>query len=195
MGPISTMLADDQLGLAAVNASLRSTGPPVDPDKPSAVFRPVSSHDHFQSGTGLPTSPGLGRLNFAMARRRVCHEGVEQLLCCPSDLVHGSLESNLVCLGRSCKATQLADELQRRCSDFVLCRWRSEVMESLDRTTHDNPRLLPRTTCQSLTASPSDLQRVLDAGHGMPSEPDRVAVKFDRDAAVSPNTAVLTGEI
>src|SRR6516162_11476873 len=80
-----------------------------------------------------------------MARWRIGHERIEQLACRCGHPVDGAVESNLVCLGRPSKATQLADELQRRCPNFVLCRWRFEVMKRLDITTHAHPRLIPGT--------------------------------------------------
>jgi hypothetical protein len=84
--------------------------------------------------------PSFCRLCYAVAAWSVGYEGVEQLLCCLGNLVHSSLEGDLVRLGGPSKATQLAYKLQRRCPDFVLCRWWFEVMEGFDRTTHNNPR-------------------------------------------------------
>ena len=40
-----------------------------------------------------------------------------------------------------------------------------------------------------------DRPRAVDAGHGTSSEPDRVFVELDRDPAVPPNTAALTGDV
>src|SRR5215472_2207868 len=44
-------------------------------------------------------------------------------------------------------------------------------------------------------ATPSDLQRTFDAGHGMASEPDRVGVELDRDPTVPPDTAALASHV
>src|SRR6516165_12102521 len=79
---------------------------------------------------------GLGRFHFAIAGWGIGHERVKQLACCAGHLVDGAIESNLVCLGGPCKTTQLADELQRRSPDFLLCRRRSEVMKRLDIAAH-----------------------------------------------------------
>src|SRR5271163_5174476 len=62
-------------------------------------------------------------------------------MCRRGHLLHGSVECALVRLGGTSKATQLADELYGRCPNFLLCRGRFEIMERLDITAHDDPRL------------------------------------------------------
>src|SRR5215467_9716806 len=130
MGSFSIVSPHDRLGQ---DASLMSNGALINHQ---LCFGPLDRTTISRAKPVCRPRPSLCHLCFAIARRGIGHEGAEQLFCGLGDLVHGSLESDLVCLGRPSKATQLADELERRCPDFVLCRWRFEVMERLDIAAH-----------------------------------------------------------
>jgi hypothetical protein len=121
------------------------------------------------SGTDLPTSlePLPPRLRDSEAARR--NERAEQLLCCPGDLVDRSLESDLVRLGGPSKATQLADELQRRSPNFVLCCWRLEVMEHLDITAHKTlANFLSETTIATACPDPLSIISIAERSEHLP---------------------------
>jgi hypothetical protein len=53
------------------------------------------------------------RFDCAIARRRVGHKRMEQMLCGMGDIVDSAIESCLICLGRFGETTQLPDELKR----------------------------------------------------------------------------------
>jgi len=76
------------------------------------------------------------RFGYAIARRRVGHERIEQMLRRVSDIIDGPIESCLVCLRRFCETAQFADKLKRRSANFVVrCRW-TEVMKCFDGSAH-----------------------------------------------------------
>ena len=79
------------------------------------------------------------RFGFAIARRRVSHERIEQMLRGVRDIIDGTIESCLVCLGRFCETAQLADELKRRSANFIVRRWWTEVMKCFDGPAHIRP--------------------------------------------------------
>jgi len=53
-----------------------------------------------------------------------------------NDIIDGSIESCLVCLGRFCETAQLADELKRRSANLVIRRRWTEVMKCFDCSAH-----------------------------------------------------------
>ena len=76
------------------------------------------------------------RFDFAIARRRVGHKRIEQMLCGMSDIVDSAIESCLICLGRFGETAQLPDELKRRCANFILSSGWTEVMKCFDDSAH-----------------------------------------------------------
>jgi hypothetical protein len=85
------------------------------------------------------------RFRCAIAWRRIGHKRIEQMLSGVSDIIDGTIESCLVCLGRFREPAQLADELKRRSANLVVrCGW-TEVMKcfygSAHVTTINNSRL------------------------------------------------------
>jgi len=55
---------------------------------------------------------------------------------CLRDLLYGAIESDFVSLGGLRETTEFADELQRRGVNFFVSRWRFEVMQGFDISTH-----------------------------------------------------------
>jgi len=76
------------------------------------------------------------RFGCAIARRRVGHKRIEQMLCGVSDIIDGAIESYFVCLGRFYETAQLADELKRRSANLVVRRRRTEIMKCFDGSAH-----------------------------------------------------------
>ena len=76
------------------------------------------------------------RFDCAIARRRVGHERIEQMVCGVSDIIDGTIESCLVYLGRFRETAQLADELKRRSANLVVRRRWTEVMKCFDGSAH-----------------------------------------------------------
>jgi len=76
------------------------------------------------------------RFDCAIARRRVGHKRIEQMVCGVSDIIDGTIESCLVCLGRFRETAQFADELKRRSANLVVRRGGTEVMKCLDGSAH-----------------------------------------------------------
>jgi len=79
------------------------------------------------------------RFHFAISRRSIRHQGIEQF---PRDLRHAVYrpgERMFVHFGRSGEAAQFSDKLERRCPDFFLCRWRCKIMKRSDVSAHDRP--------------------------------------------------------
>jgi hypothetical protein len=72
----------------------------------------------------------------AIARRRVGHKRIEQVVCGVSDIIDGTIESCLVGLGWFCETAQFPDELKRRSANFIVRRRRTEVMKCFDGSTH-----------------------------------------------------------
>jgi hypothetical protein len=72
----------------------------------------------------------------AIARRRISHKRIEQMLCGVSDIIDSAIESCLICLGRFRETTQLPDKLKRRSANFIRRRRWTEVMECLDGSAH-----------------------------------------------------------
>src|SRR5262245_35449268 len=62
-----------------------------------------------------------------------------------SDIIDGTVENCLVCLGRLRETTQLADELKRRSANFIRRRRWTEVVKCFNGSAHvrtiDNSRL------------------------------------------------------
>jgi hypothetical protein len=76
------------------------------------------------------------RFGCAIARRRIGHKRIEQMVCRVCNIIDGTIESCLVCLGRFRETAQLADELKRRSANLVIrCGW-TEVMECFDGSAH-----------------------------------------------------------
>jgi hypothetical protein len=74
--------------------------------------------------------------HFAISRRRIRHQGIEQF---PRDLRHAVYrpgERMFVQFGRSGEAAQFSNKLKRRCVNFFVRRGRFEVMQSFDVSTH-----------------------------------------------------------
>jgi hypothetical protein len=69
------------------------------------------------------------RFDHAIARRCVGHKRIEQMLGDVSDIIDGTIERRLVCLGRFRETAQLADELKRRSANLVVRRRWTEVNE------------------------------------------------------------------
>jgi hypothetical protein len=100
---------------------------------------------------------------YAIARRCVGHERIEQMLRGVRDIIDGTIESCLVCLGGVRETAQLADELKRRSANLVVRRRWTEVMKCFDGSAHvgtigncrstinsvvnDNPRLARSRGC------------------------------------------------
>jgi hypothetical protein len=78
----------------------------------------------------------LHRFGCAIARRRVAHKRIEQMVGRVSDIIDGTIESCLVCLGGFRETAQLADELKRRSANLVLRRRWTEVMKCFDGSAH-----------------------------------------------------------
>ena len=57
--------------------------------------------------------PGLLRFDLAIARWRIAHQGVKQMLGGVGDVMNRAVERFLVRFRRLCEAAQLADELER----------------------------------------------------------------------------------
>jgi hypothetical protein len=76
------------------------------------------------------------RFHFAISRRSIRHQGIEQF---PRDLRHAVYrpgERVFVHFGRLGEAAQFSDKLKRRCANFFVRGGRSEVMQSFDVSTH-----------------------------------------------------------
>jgi hypothetical protein len=86
------------------------------------------------------------RFRCAIARRRIGHKRIEQMVCGVSDIIDGPIESCLVCLGRFRETAELADELKRRSTNLVVRRGWTEVMKGFDGSAHittiNNSRLM-----------------------------------------------------
>jgi hypothetical protein len=52
------------------------------------------------------------RFDCTIAWRGVGHKRIEQMLRSMSDIINGTIEGCLVCLGRFCETAELADELK-----------------------------------------------------------------------------------
>jgi hypothetical protein len=55
------------------------------------------------------------------------------------DIIDGTIESCLVCLGRVRETAHLADELKRRSANLVVRRRWTEVMKCFDGSAHIRP--------------------------------------------------------
>src|SRR6266576_358185 len=82
------------------------------------------------------------RLSHAIARRRGGHKRIEQMLRGVRDIIDGTIESCLVCLGRFRDSAQLSNELKRRSANLVVRRWWTEVMKCFDGSAHIQPSQL-----------------------------------------------------
>src|SRR5262249_11800011 len=85
-----------------------------------------------------------------IARRRVGHKRIEQMMRSVSDIIDGTIESGLVRLGRFGETAQLPDELKRRSTNLIVRRRWTEVMKCFDGSAHvgmiNNPRLRSTTS-------------------------------------------------
>jgi hypothetical protein len=81
----------------------------------------------------------LHRFGGAIARRRVGHKRIEQMLCGVDDIIDGAIESCRVCLGRFRETAQFPDELKRRSANLVIRRGWTEVMKCFDGSAHVGP--------------------------------------------------------
>jgi hypothetical protein len=79
---------------------------------------------------------GFHRFDFTIARWHDGHKRIEQMFRGVSDIMDGTIESCLICLGRSREPTQLSDELKRRSANFIRRRRRTEVMKGFDGAAH-----------------------------------------------------------
>ena len=76
------------------------------------------------------------RFHFAISRRSIRHQGIEQF---PGDLRHAVYrpgERIFVHFGRSGETAQFSDKLKRRCANFFVGGGRFEVMQGFDVSTH-----------------------------------------------------------
>jgi hypothetical protein len=76
------------------------------------------------------------RFGYPIARRRVGHERIEQMVRRVCDIIDGTIESWLICFGRFRETAQLADELKRRSANLVVRRGWIEVMKCFDGSAH-----------------------------------------------------------
>jgi hypothetical protein len=76
------------------------------------------------------------RFDYAIARRYGGHKRIEQMLRGVNDIIDGTIESCLVCLGRFRETAQLPDELKRRSANFIGRRGWTEVMKCFDGSAH-----------------------------------------------------------
>jgi len=76
------------------------------------------------------------RFDCAISRRHGAHKRLEQMLRGVSDIIDGTVESCLVCLGRLRETTQLPDELKRRSANFIRRCRRTEVVKCFDGSAH-----------------------------------------------------------
>jgi hypothetical protein len=77
------------------------------------------------------------RFNLAVARGRIRDQRLKQMMRGMRDLIDRAIECFFVCLGRFCKSAQLSHELERRRADFIVRRWRTEVMKCFDGSAHE----------------------------------------------------------
>jgi uncharacterized protein DUF1931 len=78
----------------------------------------------------------LAHLFFAIARRRIRLQRMDQPMRGCGHLVDGAAERSFVDARRPCRAAQLSDELERRRANLVVGRRRLKVGERLDVATH-----------------------------------------------------------
>jgi hypothetical protein len=76
------------------------------------------------------------RFDCAIAGRCVGYKRIEQMVCRVCNIIDGTIESCLVCLGRFRETAQLADELKRRSANLVVRRRWTEVMKCFDGSAH-----------------------------------------------------------
>src|SRR5260370_103698 len=55
------------------------------------------------------------------------------------NFVHRAIEGVLVCFRRFSETAHLSNELERWRADFIVCRWRTEVMKCFDSSAHKEP--------------------------------------------------------
>jgi hypothetical protein len=76
------------------------------------------------------------RFDRAIARRRVGHKRVEQMLRGVSDIIDSPIESSFVYLRRFRETAQFADELKRRSANLIVRRGWTEVVKCFDGSAH-----------------------------------------------------------
>jgi hypothetical protein len=78
-------------------------------------------------------------LYFAITRRRICHQRIEQMLCSVCDFIDGSIKRCFVRARWFRKSAKFPDKLQRGCANFISRRARLKIMQGLDASAHDGP--------------------------------------------------------
>jgi hypothetical protein len=76
------------------------------------------------------------RFDCAIARQRIAHKRIKQMLRGVRDIIDSAIESCLICLGRLRETAQLPDELKRRSANFIRRRRWIEVVKCLDGSAH-----------------------------------------------------------
>jgi hypothetical protein len=76
------------------------------------------------------------RFDRTIARRRVGHKRIEQMLRGMSDVINGTIKSSFVYLRRFRETAQFADELKRRRANLIISRGWTEVMKCFDGSAH-----------------------------------------------------------
>jgi hypothetical protein len=76
------------------------------------------------------------RFDCAIARWRVGHKRIKQMLCSMSDIIDSAIESCLIRLGRFRETAQFPDELKRRSANFILSSGWTEVVKCFDGSAH-----------------------------------------------------------
>src|SRR5437868_13769908 len=83
--------------------------------------------------------PGAGPLRFDLpiARRRVAHQGMKQMLGGMGYVMNRAVERFLVRFRRIRETAQLANELERRRADLIVSGRREKVMKGFYVSAHD----------------------------------------------------------
>src|SRR2546423_5868497 len=76
------------------------------------------------------------RFRLAIARRRVRHQIVEEMMCDVGDFVDRAIEGVLIRVRRFRETAQLPNELKRRCANLVIRRGRRKIMQGLNVSAH-----------------------------------------------------------
>ena len=78
----------------------------------------------------------LQRFRFAIPRRRIGDQRFKKMMRGMGHVIHRTIESCLICLGRFGETAQLPDELKRRCANFILSSGWTKVMKCFDGSAH-----------------------------------------------------------
>ena len=76
------------------------------------------------------------RFDCAIARQRIAHKRIKQMLRGVRDIIDSAIESCLIRLGRFRETAQLTNELKRRSANFIRRRRWTEVMKCFDGSAH-----------------------------------------------------------